>query len=62
MFEPDNEEQAFSLGDSHKDFDNKQDRLGFIRKVYSILGTQILLTACLTIIPKESYSLRVWMI
>ena len=29
----------------------KEDRKGFVKKVYAILGTQLLFTACFTIYP-----------
>jgi FtsH-binding integral membrane protein len=54
--------QFYENANNSKEFENKEDRLNFIRKVFGILGTQIILTACLTIIPKESYSVRLWMV
>lgn len=39
-------------------FSDDEDRLGFIRKVYGIMGTQLLITACVTLLPYLSSTAR----
>ena len=39
-------------------WDDAEDRLGFIRKVYGILATQLLITALMTLLPYMSDSIR----
>lgn len=47
-------------GDGGKFYDG-EDRLNFVRKVYSILGVQILITSLVTMIPLMSDSAALWM-
>lgn len=42
-------------------FYDAQDRLNFVRKVYGILGVQILITSLITLIPVTNDHARVWM-
>lgn len=48
-----------------RNYDSKfydgEDRLNFVRKVYSILGVQIFITALITLIPMTSDKAAVWM-
>ena len=51
-----------SLVDGHHNkFDDPQDRLGFIRKVYLILTTQLLFTGFMCIIPMVNENAQNWM-
>ena len=40
----------------------KEEKLGFIRKVYGILATQLLITAFMTLLPYVSEGLRTWLL
>ena len=42
-------------------FYDGQDRLNFVRKVYSILGIQILITSLITLIPMTNDHAKIWM-
>lgn len=42
-------------------FYDGEDRLNFVRKVYSILGVQILITALITLIPMTNEKAAIWM-
>ena len=55
-----NQEEVF-LEQPRDKFDDPEDRKGFIRKVYSILGTQLLVTALVTLIPFFSTKVAMWM-
>ena len=37
-----------------------EDRLGFIRKVYGILGSQLLFTACFCLLPFYNLNTQIW--
>eukprot|EP00347_Sterkiella_histriomuscorum_P015636 403356276 len=56
---------SFSSESSHSHFHegtmNDEDRIGFIRKVYGILGSQLLLTAFMCLLPYMSRSIQVIM-
>ena len=41
-------------------FSNMEDRKGFVRKVYAILGMQLLITAAITLIPCYNIKAAVW--
>ncbi len=51
MEENDSLIQDNSGGSKFCDATDKEDRINFVRKVYSILGLQLLLTACITLVP-----------
>lgn len=48
-------------GGGYSKFYDQGDRNNFVRKVYSILGFQLLITACITAIPLKSDHARLWM-
>ena len=54
--------------DSYRRFDDDlkfldgEDRLGFIRKVYGIMATQLLITASVTLLPYLFPSVRIAML
>lgn len=54
-------EELMGDNNSYK-FQNPEDRKGFIRKVYSILTTQLIITALITLIPLTSDKARTWMV
>lgn len=50
------------LNDDNMKFANEEDRIGFIRKVYGIMSSQLILTAFVTLLPYLSYGIRTTMI
>ena len=42
-------------------FYDKEDRTNFVRKVYAILGIQLLITSAITMIPLYNDHARLWM-
>lgn len=49
-----------SMARTGSTLEDMEDRIGFIRKVYGILATQLLVTALITLIPTLSAEARLW--
>ncbi len=48
------------LGGGYSKFASMEDRKGFVKKVYGILGFQLLLTAGITLIPVMNIEAKIW--
>ena len=48
------------LGGGYSKFASMEDRKGFVKKVYGILGFQLLLTAGITLIPVMNNDANIW--
>jgi FtsH-binding integral membrane protein len=55
------EEEPYFTGNKYNDFNNRETRLGFIKKVYGILAAQLFFTAFFTVIPFVSLSFKEFM-
>ena len=57
-----NAEDSYGLMNDNEEFGgkwyNNEDRLGFIRKVYGIMASQLILTAFVTLLPYSSPNIR----